>query len=279
MWLEIVRKAWRVLRREGLRSFIRKALMFLDDRTGLVCLLVAPYVAYKAKRLDLDELLDEMFSDKSIISTLYRPMQIRWEVERLAGMLRDLKPRYILEIGTARGGTLFIWTRVANEDALIISIDLPGGPFGGGYPLLKGFTYRLFARGRQRIVLVRGDSHSVETLRKVKRLLGERKLDFLFIDGDHSYEGVKKDFEMYTPLVRESGIIALHDIVPHPPETRCEVNRFWTEIKGLHKTIEIVRNREQRWAGIGVVLKRRVRNYGSDIKVARMTQNYQTMKR
>jgi hypothetical protein len=30
-------------------------------------------------------------------------------------------------------------------------------------------------------------------------------VDFLFIDGDHTYEGVKKDFEMYSPLVRREG--------------------------------------------------------------------------
>jgi len=49
--------------------------------------------------------------------------------------------------------------------------------------------------------------------------LNGEPLDFLFIDGDHTYEGVKRDFEMYSPLVRNGGIIAFHDIVKHPPET------------------------------------------------------------
>jgi predicted O-methyltransferase YrrM len=44
--------------------------------------------------------------------------------------------------------------------------------------------------------------------------LKDNKVDFLFIDADHSYEGVKKDFEMYSPLVRKGGIIAFHDIIP-----------------------------------------------------------------
>jgi hypothetical protein len=39
-----------------------------------------------------------------------------------------------LEIGTARGGTLFFLTRLASPHATIVSVDLPGGPFGGGYP-------------------------------------------------------------------------------------------------------------------------------------------------
>jgi len=46
----------------------------------------------------------------------------------------------------------------------------------------------------------------------VRGILGSRKLDFLFIDGDHSYEGVRRDFEMYSPLVREGGIICMQCI-------------------------------------------------------------------
>jgi len=37
------------------------------------------------------------------------------------------------------------------------------------------------------------------------------KIDLLFIDGDHSYEGVKKDFELYSQLLTENGVIVLHD--------------------------------------------------------------------
>lgn len=51
-------------------------------------------------------------------------------------------------------------------------------------------------------------------------------MDFLFIDGDHAYEGVKADFEMYSPLVRKGGLVALHDICVHPPEMDCHVDKF-----------------------------------------------------
>jgi hypothetical protein len=37
------------------------------------------------------------------------------------------------------------------------------------------------------------------------------KIDFLFIDGDHSYEGVKLDFDLYSTILSEKGIIMLHD--------------------------------------------------------------------
>lgn len=37
------------------------------------------------------------------------------------------------------------------------------------------------------------------------------KIDFLFIDGDHSYDGVKKDFELYSKILSNNGVIVLHD--------------------------------------------------------------------
>jgi len=37
------------------------------------------------------------------------------------------------------------------------------------------------------------------------------KIDFLFIDGDHSYEGVKTDFELYSKIISDNGVIVLHD--------------------------------------------------------------------
>lgn len=37
------------------------------------------------------------------------------------------------------------------------------------------------------------------------------KIDFLYIDGDHTYEGVKKDFDLYTKLLTQNGIVVIHD--------------------------------------------------------------------
>lgn len=36
-------------------------------------------------------------------------------------------------------------------------------------------------------------------------------LDLVFIDGDHSYEGVKSDWLLYEPLVRAGGLVLFHD--------------------------------------------------------------------
>jgi hypothetical protein len=136
---------------------------------------------------------------------IIKPAQIKWEILSLLKVLADLKPKAVIEIGTASGGTLFLWTRVADPEATIISIDLPGGPFGGGYLAWRIPLYESFALGNQKIYLLRADSHRESTFNKVREILGSSKVDFLFIDGDHSYEGVKKDFEMYSGLVGGGG--------------------------------------------------------------------------
>jgi hypothetical protein len=76
--------------------------------------------------------------------------------------------------------------------------------------------------------------------------------DFLFIDGDHTYEGVEGDFEMYSPLVRRGGTIAFHDIVPGPPENVGGVPDFWNEIEHGFSYVELVKGGRQ--SGYGIVL-------------------------
>ena len=111
---------------------------------------------------------------------------------------------------------------------------MPDGEYGGGYEQFKMPFFTNFAREQQKIYLIRADSHLTGSLQKVKSALKGKSLDFLFIDGDHSYRGVKQDFEMYSPLVRKGGLVAFHDICRHPPELRCDVYSYWNEIKRSH---------------------------------------------
>jgi predicted O-methyltransferase YrrM len=181
------------------------------------------------------------------------PAQVKSEIASLLGFLKNNKPKVIMEIGTARGGTLFLFSKVAPKDSLIISLDLPGGPFGGGYPRWKMPLYKSFSEDKQRIILVRENSHQTKTLQRIKEILGNKELDFLFIDGDHTYDGVKRDFALYKQLVKRGGTIAFHDIVPHPPEARCGVNIFWDEIKDRYESQEFVEDWNQGWSGIGLI--------------------------
>jgi len=178
-------------------------------------------------------------------------MQKRMELTALDEILAARRPQAVLEIGTAHGGTLFFLTRVASPDATIVSLDLYGGRLGTGP--LRTLLYKQFALRRQRIHLPLGDSHSLEMLNEIKRILAGQALDCLYIDGDHYYEGVKRDFELYVPLVRKGGIVILHDIVDGPPEFVGGVPVFWREIKSGYRITEFIQDPKQGGWGIGVI--------------------------
>jgi predicted O-methyltransferase YrrM len=180
------------------------------------------------------------------------PFQVPEELVRLMEDVRELNPQTVLEIGTHRGGTLYLWARLARPDAILVSIDLPGGRFGGGYSPFRAPIYRRFAQQRQKLRLVRADSHRASTLEKTKRLFSGRPVDLLFIDGDHRYEGVKKDWEMYSPLVRPGGLIVFHDVAENYGETR--VKEFWDTIKFQYPHKEYTAHPERLY-GIGVLQK------------------------
>ena len=176
------------------------------------------------------------------IAPTQTPEEILWLLDRV----RECKPRVIVEIGTDEGGTLFLWSRVAPDDAVIVAIDSrPLGMLGrvSAYAIVR----RGFARGQQRLELLFGrDSHDSMTVEDLERTLADTPIDFLFIDGDHSYEGVRQDFERYASLVRPGGMVALHDVVAADAPG---VARFWSELAETHAT-EV---RADSIYGIGIV--------------------------
>lgn len=245
----LLSKSLRIIRNEGLLSFLRK-VSYRVIRPFLIPHAITKLQKEMSQTNKLEDLVNLAFNF-SVDGLNITPSQIKDEILQLLKILKKIKPRSILEIGTANGGTLFLFCQVADPNAIIISIDLPGGKFGGGYPRWKIPLYKSFAKQNQKIYLLRENSHSQRTFQKIKQILKGKKIDFLFIDGDHTYEGVKKDFEMYSKLVKR--IIALHDIVYHPYVPKCQVNRFWKEVKQKYKTKEIISSPAQTWAGIGVI--------------------------
>lgn len=182
-----------------------------------------------------------------------RPLQNPWEISELMKRVRDRAPRVIVEIGTAKGGTLFLFCQHAADDATIISLDLPYGRNGGGYPSWKEKLYRKFAKPGQSLFLVRANSHLDETRKRIEDILQGRTIDVLMIDADHSYEGVKRDYELYSPLLSKDGFVAMHDVIPNRFDPEIEVHRFWDELKAATSTEELVHDYAQGNLGIGIV--------------------------
>jgi cephalosporin hydroxylase len=219
---------------------------------------------YRASRAELHRLLRTDLSARALwhITRTYRGYGwfrdlSAWQVEDeycgVVDWVAMRTPRIILEIGTAKGATLLAWSRIASE--LVISVDLPGGIHGGGYPAVKEKLFQVFVSDRPGVELltIRGDSHSAELRDHVRATLAGRGVDFLFIDADHRYDGVARDFELWSPLVSSGGHIAFHDILPHRVLKDCEVNLLWDELKPHFNTTEFISDPEQGWAGIGIL--------------------------
>ena len=159
------------------------------------------------------------------------------ELSSLCRLVHRLQADTVLEVGTALGGTFYCWIQIASPDALLLSVDLPHGSYSArhGDPETTPERLRAAAKPGQRTHFIRCDSHDSNTLEQTKAELGGREVDFLFIDGDHTYEGVRSDFEMYAPLVRDGGVVAFHDVVMHLPSALCEVRQLWQELKPVYK--------------------------------------------
>jgi hypothetical protein len=106
-----------------------------------------------------------------------------------------------------------------------------------------------------------GPSQGERMVARVGTALAGRKLDLLFIDGDHSYSGARDDFLAYKPFVREGGTIAFHDICPdymtrfgRPTGNFAgEVPVLWKKIRELYPHEEFVENVSQDGFGIGAI--------------------------
>jgi|APGre2960657404_1045060.scaffolds.fasta_scaffold03773_2 hypothetical protein len=144
-----------------------------------------------------------------------------------------------LEIGCRWGGTFVIINEVikkTNKEVKSFAIDLiEASGIMNQYNEYWPFTY---IQGNS--MLFQSISHKLPS-----------QVDFVFIDGDHSYEGVKRDFE--NSLSLNPAYIMLHDI----NSVACPgVVHFWSEIKSKYKYHEFIdgyTSVRDKYLGIGII--------------------------
>lgn len=143
------------------------------------------------------------------------------ELKKVLTYVSEIQPKVIVEIGSWKGYFLDTLQQAFHPEFLL-GIEKDEKVID---PEIKK---------RQEFIVA--DSHNLTTLQLLLRFLNGRKIDFLYIDGDHTYEGVKKDFEMYSPLVRKGGIIGFDDIMLNDPKwvmAGVQVCKFWAELIGV----------------------------------------------
>ena len=146
-----------------------------------------------------------------------------------------------LEIGFASGVTNTILNKFFDFEENV-GIDYFSGPSLG---------VNLWANLRfKNLTLVCGNSSSE---RAISTARDRGPFDLIFIDGDHSFEGVTRDIKNYLPMLSEKGVLTLHDIVTEG----TGVPEAWHELKtnGQWITHEFICDLYQRPFGIGMALR------------------------
>jgi hypothetical protein len=205
-------------------------------------------------------MLSELISECYDIGMIQHPEEIR----EFAELLRSRNNlNHVMEIGSWKGGTFHLLYRLSSGKKISVDLPLTAATESFNYYGLKPIKPPkswLWPRGvpapdkrgddmRARnpgSFILRANSHRPETVKAVEDYLAGDKLDLLFIDANHTYDSVRKDFEKYQHLVGDGGIIAFHDI--NPPSG---VERLWKELEGRKETI----NHSSEWFGIGILYK------------------------
>lgn len=119
----------------------------------------------------------------------------------------------LVEIGVWHGVTTCVIRKAMSPNGVLLGVD--------PYPVGRlGFSAQQRIAHREAAKINNG---LVEWLRMTGAEAarhyadsGAEQIDFVFIDGDHSYEGLRDDWEGWSPLIAPGGIVALHDSCPTP---------------------------------------------------------------
>ena len=144
----------------------------------------------------------------------------------LFGLVRRLKPRKVIEIGRYKGGSTLTIAAAMNGQGEFWSIDLGEKEarlhHRGTNRTFDDEIRDICARFGLSVSLVVGDSRTIQ--------VETGEVDLVFIDGDHSYEGVKSDFERFGRRVKVGGAVLFDDA--------CDEAVFHTHSESVGKLIQ-----------------------------------------
>lgn len=177
--------------------------------------------------------------------------QVREELLAFGKHAAARQPVNVCEIGTQHGGTSLFLCGLGPSVRTFVGVDLRPG---------NADLVRALAPPGVEVKFLEGSSRDPAVRARLDALLGGGRLDLLFIDGDHTYDGVLADLREYRELVRSGGLIAFHDIRPVDGGAQVnklawsgEVHVLWRQLRDRFRHWEFVRDPHQDGYGIGVI--------------------------
>jgi predicted O-methyltransferase YrrM len=141
-----------------------------------------------------------------------------------------------VEIGCYAGGSACLMLQRPNTN--VVSIDL-------GYPISPDIVQKninKFNKLTNSYTYLQGNSQTIEMVNQLTNIIDS--IDILFIDGDHSYQGVINDFSLYHDLVKPGGYIVFDDYndSQYSPEVNPAVNEIIKQFSSQYKIIGTIPN-------------------------------------
>jgi GT2 family glycosyltransferase/glycosyltransferase involved in cell wall biosynthesis/predicted O-methyltransferase YrrM len=164
-------------------------------------------------------------------------------------LVRNIKPGVIVELGTHKGTSLFSFCQAVKDGEIKTEInavdtwkgDQQAGFYGDEvFEEVKEIKNKYYKALRVKFWRMTFDEAVVQ--------FEDNSIDVLHIDGLHTYEAVKHDFENWIKRIKPDGIVIFHDI----SVTRDDfgVYKLWRELKEKYQTMEFHHS-----YGLGVLFK------------------------
>lgn len=169
-------------------------------------------------------------------------------------LIRELNPKIFVELGTHNGFSYFVGCQTIQE------LNLQTKSFAVDHWLGDSHAGKFDESVYQSVSKLNNEYSDFSTILKMtfseaRTNIENNTVDLLHIDGYHTYDAVKEDFETWFPKVAKNGVIILHDI--HVRHADFGVFRFWEELKKKYETIEFVGT-----YGLGVIFLGNSENSG-----------------
>jgi cephalosporin hydroxylase len=187
------------------------------------------HINYTKKSLDLVKYISSEINNR----TFHHHYHVLYDIANLYNP--ELSLNYV-EIGCYAGGSACLMLQRPNTN--VISIDL-------GYPISPDIVYININKLNilnNKYKYLQGNSQSIQMLELLSNEING--INILFIDGDHSYQGVINDFNLYEPLVVKGGYIIFDDYNDpiHSPEVKYAVDNIISKLNSDYIIIGTLKN-------------------------------------